>query len=104
MRHPSGQKVLFVTDFKLHRADLSRPYEREETAHIRAQSNSGIYSNRLVDTRRVITGVLQCFPHTLQEKAMLRVHQRGIARIESECTRIEKLNPLDNAPRPHVPR
>jgi hypothetical protein len=106
VRDPRRQEVLFATQHSLEAAD--RPQQIAVRVDVIEQvgihPRAGIHADAPAVLLRVVAGPLQRLPGALQEQALLRVHDLGLAGVVAEERRIEQLNPIQKPAGRHILR
>ncbi|OIQ84174.1 hypothetical protein GALL_340040 [mine drainage metagenome] len=102
--HARGDVVLLVAQHGLEGAE--RLDEVGPVLHVMLEVggvvHAGEHAHRHGRGIRRAAGAFQAFPAQLQEDALLRVHQRGLARGDAEEGGVEQIDAVDHAARFHV--
>ena len=76
----------------------------EVVEQIAAGGACSVHADRTVDLRRIVAGVFQRMPGTLQEQPVLRIHHPGGLRRETEELRVEFVYAVQERRAPHIGR
>ena len=91
---PRGQEVGGVGDHRLLAAHGAQELGmRQQAEEVAAQGGATVDADGFVALASPVAGVLQRLPGTLEEEAMLRIHQLGFPRGVAEEGRVEELDP-----------
>ena len=74
---------------------ISFGFVKQVVGHVGAHARPGEDADPARERLRRVAGVLQRLPGHLEEVAVLRVHDRGLARAEAEEARVEELQVLE---------
>jgi len=71
---------------------------------IQALRGTGKNADRAVIAVRIVARMLHRLPGDLQHQPVLRIHQFGLAWVETEHPGVEQVDVLDDAPRLYIGR
>ena len=100
-----SQVILVVADHHLMSAQQIQQFlVVVDIEKVGADTGPGIDPDRAGIFRRIVAGVFQSLPGSLEKDSLLRIHGLGFARIEPEEPGIEKIHACQNSSGAHVIR
>ena len=102
----AGGKKILVTQLARHLAGHSCQVGAriKVVQMVRVSAHAGVNPNVSFDSRRIVTGVLQCLPRCFQKDALLRIGEFGFPGADVEEAGIEPIGVLHNSAGGHASR